>query len=264
MADRYEDGVHALQTIDVPDQWAEIEARAANGLILPLDADHLGRGGRRRWPALLAAAAALVLVVGGVTLVLSDDDDVRTTDPTMTTESTPPPTDRPDVLEGPGTPTSTAPDPAAPGSGDPAAPAPSEATGGTGESVPDLTECPVEITMTTSTAPAGWSASMTPATEWLPPEPSEGVDPRLAGVFEGPTAADFVSVSAGFLGLQDDTFEPVPGPVPAVEAKIAPWTRGWYLEVFVPRPAGSCWVTVQAIGMSRNDAVRFVGGLEGR
>jgi hypothetical protein len=263
MPDRYEDGVHALQTIDVPDQWAEIEARAANGLIVPLDADHLGRGGRRRWPALLAAAAALVLVVGGVTLVLSDDDDVRTTDPTMTTESTPP-TDRPDVLEGPGTPTSTARDPAAPGSGDPAAPAPSEAPGGTGESVPDLTECPVDITMTTSTAPAGWSARMTPASEWLPPEPSEGVDPRLAGVFEGPTAADFASVSAGFLGLQDDTFEPVPGPVPYVEAKIATWTRGWYLEVFVPRPAGNCWVTVQAIGMSRNDAVRFVGGLEAR
>jgi hypothetical protein len=264
MPDRYEDGVHALQTIDVPDQWAEIEARAATGLIVPLDADHLGRGGRRRWPAMLAAAAALVLVVGGVTLVLSDDDDVRTTDPTMTTESTPPPTDRPDVLEGPGTPTSTAPDQAAPGPGDPAAPAPSQAPGGTGESVPDLTECPVDVAMTTSTAPAGWSARMTPATEWLPPEPSEGLDPRLVGVFEGPTAADFASVSAGFLGLQDDTFEPVPGPVPDVEAKIAPWTGGWYLEVFVPRPAGNCWVTVQAIGMSRNDAVRFVGGLEAR
>lgn len=264
MPDRYEDGVRALQTIDVPDQWAEIEARAANGLIVPLGPDNVGGRGRRRWPALLAAAAALVLVVGGVTLVLRDDDDVRTTDPTMTTESTPPPTDRPDVLEGPGTPTSTAPDEAAPGSGDPAAPAPSEAPGRTGETVPDLTECPVDITMTTSTAPAGWSARMTPASGWLPPEPPEGVDPRLAGVFEGPTTADFASVSAGLLNLQDDTFEPVPGPVADVEAKIAPWTGGWYLEVFVPRPAGNCWVTLQTIGMSRDDAVRFVGGLAAR
>ena len=264
MPDRYEDGVQGLQTIDVPDQWAEIEARAAHGLIVPLDPDNVAGRGRRRWPALLAAAAALVLVVGGVTLVLRDDDDVRTTDPTMTTESTPPPTDRPDVLEGPGTPTSTSPDETAPSSGEPATPAPSEAPGGTGQTDPDLTECPVDIAMTTSTPPTGWSARMTPASEWLPPEPPEGIDPRLAGVFEGPTAADITSVSAGFLDLQDDAFEPVPGPVADVDAKIAPGTDGWYLEVFVPRPAGNCWVTLQAIGMSRDDAVRFVGGLAAR
>ncbi|MGH9110834.1 MAG: hypothetical protein ACRDZN_00805 [Acidimicrobiales bacterium] len=256
MPDRYEDGVRALQTVDVPDQWTEMEARAATGLIVPLDPDNLGGRGRRRWPTLLAAAAALVLVVGGVTLALRGEDDVRT-DPTMTTTPT---TDGPDTFDEP-TPATTTPTDPAPGTETPSTPAPSEAPSDTGEAVPDLTACPVDILMTTSTPPAGWSETMTPASEWLPPDPPEGTDPRLAGVFEGPTSADFVSVSAGFLNLQDDVFERFPGPVPGVEALIGPWEGGWYLEVFVPRPAGNCWVTLQAIGMGRADAVRFVGGL---
>ncbi len=245
MPDRYEDGVRALQTIEVPDQWAEIEGRAANGLIVPLGPYNLGGRGRRRWPTLLAAAATLVLVVGGVALAFRDDNDVRTTDPTMTTEPTPPPTDRPDVLEGPATPDSTV-------------------TSDTSDAIPDLTECPVDIQMTTSTPPAGWPTTMTPASEWLPPGPPEGTRPDLAGVVEGPTAADNVFVIAGLPGEQDDTFERFPGPVPDVEALIAPWTDGWYLEVFVPRPAGNCWVTLQAIGMNRDDAMRFAGGLAAR
>jgi hypothetical protein len=243
MPDRYEDGIRALQLIEPPDQWDDIHRRATGGLIVPLDEGSVHR--RRRWPTLLAAAAVLVLVLGAAALVLRDGNNVTTnpTDPGLR-----PPIDGPEPLDDQ---PSTTP------------PSTTEQPSTTDEPVTDdLGECPVELGLTTSTAPAGWSATMVPAADALPPDPPEGVDPGLAGLFPGPTSADNVFVIAGLPGLQDDVFERYPGPVPGVDAAIAPWQGGWYVEVFVPHPSGDCWVTLQAIGMKQDEAIQFVRGLE--
>ena len=79
MPDRYEEGIRALQVIEVSDQWDDIRRRADRGLIVTLDWE---RGHRRRRRALLFAAAALTFVVGMAALLLRQQSDV-TTDPAI-------------------------------------------------------------------------------------------------------------------------------------------------------------------------------------
>ncbi|MGH9230557.1 MAG: hypothetical protein ACRD07_17835 [Acidimicrobiales bacterium] len=97
----------------------------------------------------------------------------------------------------------------------------------------------------------------------LPPNPPAGGDREFAGLFRGPTTADNVFVIAGLAGLQDDAFVSFPGPVPDIDARIAPFPGGWYLEVVIPRPSDDCWVTLEAIGMTQGQAVTFAQGLRG-
>ncbi|HZA76265.1 MAG TPA: hypothetical protein VE623_07725 [Acidimicrobiales bacterium] len=251
MPDRYEDGIRALHDIEPPDQWDDIRRRATRGLIVPLDGDRPER--RFRWPTLLAAAAVLVLVVGAAALLLRDGDDVTTnpSDPGLT-----PPIGGPDESSTTTQPEATTEQPST---------TQSTTTQPSTSVVPigQLPACPVDLRLTTSTAPAGWDVTMTPRDAALPADPPAGVDDRLAGVFEGPTTADNVFVFAGLPGLQDDVFEPTPGPLPGSDALIAPWEGGWYLELGIPHPAGECSITLQAIGMTNDEARQFVQGLEG-
>jgi hypothetical protein len=245
MPDRYEEGIRALQDTEPPEQWEEIRRRASGGLVVTLDGE--GRDRRPRWPTLLGAAAVLVLALGAAGLLLRDGDHV-TTQPAD--DSLTPP------IDGPADPSTTAP------------PSTTESPSTTGpsttEAVPRFAVCPRTLGLTTTTAPARWSATMRPAEEVLPPDPPAGVDQQFAGAFSGPTTADNVFVIAGLPGLQDDVFTPFPGPVPGRNALIAPFPGGWYMEVAVPHPNGDCWVTLEAIGMARDEAMRFALGLQGR
>jgi hypothetical protein len=228
MPDRYEDGIRALQGMEAPDQWDDIRQRADGGLIVPLDRD--GRDGRRRWPMLLAVAA-LMVVAGTAALLLRADNDV-TTDPAI--EGPTP------AIDGPGGPSTTAPRGARIG------------------------RCPQALVLTTSSAPAGWSTAMDPADAGLGPNPPAGVDRRFAGLFTGPTTGENVFVVLGLPGLQDDSFVPFEGPIPGRNAQIAPFPGGWYVEVVIPHPDGACWVTLEAIGMTQDEAIRFAQGLRAR
>jgi hypothetical protein len=225
MPDRYENGIRALQGMEAPDQWHDIRQRADGGLIVPLDRDRRDR--RRHWPTLLAVAA-LMLVVGTAALLLRAGNDVTT--------------DR--AIEGP--------TPAVDGPGDPSTTAPGGSRVG---------HCPRALVLTTTTAPAGWSTAMEPADAALPPNPPAGVDRRLAGLFTGPTTGENVFVIAGLPGLPDDSFVPFAGPIPGRHAQIARFPGGWYVEVVIPHPDGACWVTLEAIGMTKGKAIRFAQGL---
>jgi hypothetical protein len=242
MPDRYDTGIMTLQGIEPPDQWDDIRRRASRGLIVPLDGDRPQR--RLRWPTLLAAAAVLVLVVGAAALLLRDGDDVTTnpSDPGLT-----PPIDGPDESSTTTQPQATTTQPE------------------TTTEVPtgQLPACPLGLGLTTNTPPAGWDATMTPREGALPGDPPAGTADTLAGVFEGPTTADNVFVFGGLLNLQDDTFAPTPGPLPGSDALIAPWEGGWYLELGIPHPAADCSITLQAIGMTNDEARQFVQGLQG-
>jgi hypothetical protein len=68
MTDRYEEGRQALDEIEAPDVWSEIERWAAAASPTTSVTDK-----RRRWP--LAAAAAAVLVVGISVAVLAWPED---------------------------------------------------------------------------------------------------------------------------------------------------------------------------------------------
>jgi hypothetical protein len=105
---------------------------------------------------------------------------------------------------------------------------------------------------------------MEPAEAVLPSDPPAGVDRQFAGLFAGPTSAQNVFVVAGLPGIQDDSFVPFPGPVSGGDARIAPFEGGWYLEVAVPHPNGACWLTLEAIGMTQEDAISFAQGLRAR
>lgn len=233
MPDRYDDGILALQRVEVPDQWDDIEERAREGLIVPLDEDRWDR--RRAWPMLLATAAALLAVVGVAAVLLRSGDDVATnpSDPGLT-----PP------IHGPSS-SSTA-----------RAPSTTEAPSG------GFVACPRTLGLTTATAPTGWAATMQPAEEALPPSPA-GVEQAFAGLFTGPTTADSVYVIAGLAGQQDDALIPFRGPVPGRNAHIAPFPGGWYMELAIPRPAADCWITIEAIGMTQQQAISFAQGLQG-
>jgi hypothetical protein len=240
MPDRYEEGIWALQDIEVPDQWDDIRRRAEGGLVVTLDWERGDR--RRRWPLLLAAAA-LTFVVGMAALLLGEQSDV-TTDPT---------------IEGPTPPTS--------GSGAPstsALPPTTRQPSTTDAPAARFGVCPRALELTTTTAPSGWSTAMEPAESALPPDPPSGVDRQFAGLFTGPTSGQNVFVIAGLPGLQDDAFVPFRGPVSGGDAQIAPFTGGWYLEVVVPRPTGACWLTLEAIGMTQAEAIPFAQGLRAR
>jgi hypothetical protein len=119
------------------------------------------------------------------------------------------------------------------------------------------------LALTTTTAPPGWSTTMAPAETALPPNQPAGVDQQFAGLFTGPTIGDNLFVIAGLPGRQDDAFIPFPGPVPGRNAQIAPIDRGWYIEVVIPHPAGVCWMTLEAIGLTQAHAIAFAQGLQG-
>ena len=240
MPDRYEEGIRALQVIEVPDQWDDIQLRADGGLVVRLDWE--GGDRRRRWPLLLAAAA-LTLVVGLAALVLREQNDV-TTDPTI--EGPTPPTDRT------GAPSTSV------------LPPTTQRPSTTDAPAARFGACPRALELTTTTAPSGWSTAMEPAEAALPPDPPAGVDRRFAGLFAGPTPGQSVFVMAGLPGLQDDSFVPFPGPVSGGNAQIAPFEGGWYVEVVVPHTSGGCWLTLEAIGMTQAEAIPFAQGLLAR
>jgi len=232
MPDRYEEGIRALQVLEVPDQWDEIRRRANGGLIVALDGERGER--RRRWPLLLAAAA-LTFVVGISALLLREQNDV-TTDPAIegpapSTSALPPTTEGPSTTEAPAA---------------------------------RFRACPRALELTTTAAPPGWSTAMEPREAVLPPSPPAGVDERFAGSFAGPTSAQSVYVLAGLPGLRDDSFVPFPGPVSGGDGRVAPFEGGWYLEVVVPHPGGDCWLTLEAIGMTQAEAIPFAQGLRAR
>lgn len=259
MTDRYDDGLRALDTLEPPDQWDEIQRRAAGGLIVPLDADRPQRRGR--WPLLLAAAA-LVLVIAGAAATLRDEPvtTIGPRGPGMGPDS-----DHPaPSTTAPAGPRSTAADPSTSSTT-----APSDEPGGTGapsraEPVPTSQTCPQDLSLATSHAPPGWATRMTPAADWLPDPPPDNVRPDLAGVFDGPATDQYVFVLAGLPGEQDDAFQRFPAPVPGNNLAIAPYPGGWYVETPIPRPDGACWITLQVAGMSQDEAVRFTTGLQGR
>ncbi len=240
MPDLYEEGIRALQVIEVPDQWDDIRRRADGGLIVTLDWERGER--RRRWP-LLFAAAVLTFVVGMAALLLREQGDV-TTDP---------------AIEGPAPPTGGQDAPSTS-----ALPPTTQRPSTTDVPAARFGACPRDLELTTTTAPAGWSTAMEPADAVLTPDPPAGVDQRFAGLFAGPTSAQNVFVVAGLPGLQDDSFVPFQGPVSWANAQIAPFEGGWYLEVVVPHPRGACWLTLEAIGMTQAEAIPFAQGLSAR
>lgn len=241
MPDRYEEGIRALQVIEVPDQWDHIRRRADGGLIVRLDGEPGER--RRRWP-LLFAAAALTFVVGMAALLLREQNEV-TNDPAI--EGPAPPTG------GPGGPSTSA-----------LPPTTTQRPSTTDVPADRFGACPRALELTTTTAPPGWSTAMEPAVAALPADPPANVERQFAGLFAGPTSAQSVYVVAGLPGLQDDSFVPFPGPVSGGNAQIAPFEGGWYLEVVVPHPSGACWVTLEAIGMTQEEAIPFAQGLRAR
>lgn len=56
---------------------------------------------------------------------------------------------------------------------------------------------------------------------------------------------------------------PSRGRSPGRNARIAPFDRGWYIEVVIPHPAGACWMTLEAIGLTQAQAIAFAQSVQG-
>ena len=123
--------------------------------------------------------------------------------------------------------------------------------------------CPADLGLTTSTPPAGWSATMAPRDAELPEvQPPSGRDDQFAGTFSGTSVGEYVYVSVGLRNRQDDGGNPTPGPIPGEDPVIFPYPIGSYTEVHIPHPAGNCWVTLEAT-MPLGELAQFVQGLQG-
>ena len=265
MADRYDTAIRGLQTLEPPDQWQEIRERADRGLIVPLNGDG-HPGGRRRWPKLLAAAAVLAVVAAAAALLVRDDNDDVRTDPDVepaieqsSTTTEPPQTTTTDDAAA----AETAEDAEAAAEERAAEErAAEEAAEQAAEEAAEFPACPVDLGLTTSTPPAGWSATMAPRDAGPEIQPPSGNDEQFAGTFSGPNLGQYVYVSVGLLNRQDDGGNPTPGPIPGEDPMIFPYPIGSYTEVFIPHPAGNCWVTLEAT-MTPEELAQFVQGLQG-
>lgn len=273
MADRYDEALRVLNETPAPDQWDDIQERAAAAATTEAHVVYLSGKGRRQrragWPVWTAAAAVVVLaVLGAMALANRDTSNVTDTGPAVqprqaegTTTSEPR-----DTTTEPDNTTGTEPEadpeeavPPAPSSDDgPASTDPSTTTS------EDVANC-LDVEFRTSGAPPGMDLAQQPATPDDPRLPVEDTRPYLIGVFESSEAAGQVVHVVASGGYVDDGVTRVHVPDLEVDAEVL-YPNGSSMGVaqiiVAPFPEiSSCTFSFFTTGLSDDELTGFVSGL---
>lgn len=274
MTDRYDEALRVLNETSAPDQWDDIQDRAAAAAtteahVIPLNGKSR-RQPRAGWAVWTAAAAVVALaLMGAMALANRDTSSVTDTGPAdrpRRAETTTSTTEPPDTTTEPDTTAGTEPEPEPdevvppPSSPDDDGTPSTDPSTTTGE---DVANC-LDVEFRSSGAPAGMTKVQQPAAPDDPRLPVEDTRPYLIGVFESSEAAERVVHVVASGGYVEDGVTRVYVPNLGVDAEVLhPDGNGMgvaqVLIAFDPAPI--CSFSFFSSGLSADEFRAFVTGL---